>query len=207
MYSFKEHRGMQYCEYLPLDFDKNKKYPVIFFLHGAGERGQDKEKLLVMGPMQAIARGENIPFIVISPKCVDNIWYDHFETLDSLFCEYLANPFVDTSRVYMSGASMGGYGTWGFAMSHADRLAAIVPICGGGVVWNVGTLRDLPVWAFHSNRDPVVDVGESQRMIDALRKVSNTEVRFTVYDSTSHNAWTPAYEEPEIYEWLLSKHR
>ena len=87
------------------------------------------------------------------------------------------------------------------------HFAAIVPICGGGVVWNVGTLRDLPVWAFHSNRDPVVDVGESQRMIDALRKVSNTEVRFTVYDSTSHNAWTPAYEEPEIYEWLLSKHR
>lgn len=207
MYTFKKYKNMPYCEYLPENFDKNQKYPIIFFLHGAGERGPELEKLLKMGPMQYVLTGNELPFIVISPKCIDNIWYDHYETLDGLFCEYLSLPYVDTARVYMGGASMGGYGTWGFAMSHADRLAAIVPVCGGGVVWNVGTLRDLPVWAFHCKGDPTVNIGESERMINALKSVSSSEVRFTVIDSDGHNAWTPAFTDPALYEWLLTKSR
>ena len=205
MYSFKVCGDMPYCEYFPKDFDANKKYPVFFFLHGAGERGTDTEKYFVMGPLREVKCGADFPFIVVAPQCKENTWYDHGEAFDKLFCEYLENPFVDTSRIYLGGASMGGYGTWAFAMSHASRLAAIVPICGGGLLWNLGTLKNLPVWAFHCEGDPVVNLGESQRMIEALRKITNSDVRYTVYNSRSHDAWTETFKNPELYKWLLSK--
>jgi predicted peptidase len=207
---------LNYLLFLPVGYkaDTGKKWPLILFLHGAGERGSDIWKVAVHGPPKHVATHPDFPFIVVSPQCPEGrIWSN--ESLLALLEEVMAHHAVDPARVYLTGLSMGGYGTWELGLSHPDKFAAIVPICGGGelitVLLSNGTksaaLKSLGVWAFHGGKDPVVPVSESQRMVDLLKKTGVTDTRLTIYPDAGHDSWTETYSNPELYEWLLKHER
>ncbi len=196
---------LDYLLYLPKGYDESdKKWPLMLFLHGAGESGNDLSKVKMHGPPKKIAAGEDYPFIIVSPQSPGRGWDP--QTLNALLDDIIANYRVDEDRVYLTGLSMGGFGTWSLAAAHPDRFAAIAPICGGGDPRNASKLKDLPIWVFHGGKDPVVPLEASQRMVDALKDQGN-DVKFTVYPEAGHDSWTETYDNPEFYEWLLSHER
>jgi predicted peptidase len=158
-----------------------------------------------------VAAGANFPFIVVSPQCPDGkIWSD--DLLLGLLDEIERNYAVDTRRVYLTGLSMGGFGTWSLGLSHPEKFAAIAPICGGGnlitpLLADKSQLSTLPVWAFHGAKDPVVPVEESQRMVDLLKKSGVKEVKLTIYPEAQHDSWTQTYANPELFAWFLEHSR
>jgi predicted peptidase len=192
----------------------DRKWPLILFLHGAGERGSDIWLVAKHGPPKIVREQPDFPFIVVSPQCPAGRVWDNDEVL-ALLDEILATQPVDPTRVYLTGLSMGGYGTWSLGLAHPERFAAIVPICGGGDPLKAlladpkkaGALRSLGVWAFHGAKDPVVRLVESERMVDALRKAGVREVELTVYPEAQHDSWTETYANPKLYEWLLRHQR
>ena len=196
---------IDYLLYLPKDYGKMQQtWPLMIFLHGAGERGSDLNKVKVHGPPKLIERGKDLPFIVVSPQCPSGQWWPmKVETVMALIDEIVDKYDVDESRIYLTGLSMGGYGTWAIACSYPERFAAIVPICGGGQPYLGSRLRDVPVWAFHGGKDPVVPVRESQRMVAVVNAAAGT-AKLTVYPEAQHDSWTATYNNPELYEWLLS---
>ena len=208
--------ALDYLLFLPKDHtaQPEKRWPLILFLHGAGERGSDVWRVAVHGPPKIVRDKPDFPFIVVSPQCpAGRRWAD--DEVLALLDDVLERYPVDRQRVYLTGLSMGGYGTWSLGMSHPARFAAIVPICGGGDPLkallpdpqNVQALRSLPVWAFHGAKDPVVKLAESERMVDALRKFGCKEVELTVYPEAQHDSWTATYANPKLYDWLLSHRR
>jgi predicted peptidase len=110
---------------------------------------------------------------------------------------------VDPERIYLTGLSMGGYGTWSIGCSYPGRFAAIVPICGGGIPIRAGNLKSVPVWAFHGAKDPVVPLSQSQQMTDAVNRAGGS-AQLTVYPEAEHDSWTQTYNNPQLYDWLLS---
>ena len=207
---------LKYLLFLPKDYQAHsqKRWPLIFFLHGAGERGSNVWKVAVHGPPKIVAKDPDFPFIVVSPQCPEGqIWST--EVLLGLLDKVEHQLNVDKGRVYLTGLSMGGYGSWDLGLRNPERFAAIVPICGGGQVITVllaeGTKRDalrsLGVWAFHGGKDPVVPLEESQRMVNLLKKSGVQDVKLTVYPEAGHDSWTEAYNDPELYKWLLTHAR
>ena len=156
----------------------------------------------------AKALAEN--FIVVSPQCPANVQWDD-DAIGALLDEIAVKHRVDAKRVYLTGLSMGGFGTWSYAMKNPGRFAAIVPICGGGEPSTVrrmartkrAELTSLPVWVFHGAKDPTVPLSESQQMVDALKQAGATSVQFTIYPEAKHDSWTETYNNPELYAWLL----
>lgn len=194
--------SMQYVIAKPEGFDPQKKYPCLLFLHGAGTRGTDLTPLIHNPFFVDTEQLEDFPFVVVAPLCHEDTWLNLFEQLSRLAQHARELPFVDADRFYGMGASMGGYGTWLLAEAHPELFAAIVPICGGGICWNAGRLKEVPAWAFHGGRDDCVDLGESQRMVDAVNRFGGS-ARLTVYPEAGHNAWDATYSNPEVYAWLL----
>jgi len=203
-----EEIGIKYLLYLPDGYGKGKKeWPLILFLHGAGERGDDLELVKRHGPPKLVERGEKLPFIIVSPQCPEGKWWTYeTEVLNSLLDHIITHYRVDIRRIYLTGLSMGGYGTWALATEHPERFAAAAPVCGGGIPYLAYRLKDVPVWVFHGARDRVVPVSLSEMMVDALKRNGGT-VRFTVYPEAGHDAWTETYDNPELYEWFLEHHR
>jgi len=205
---------LNYLLYLPQDYDShsNKRWPLILFLHGAGERGDDLEQVKTHGIPKIVEEVDDFPFITVSPQCPeDSLWSDHFEVLDALLKEIEENYRVDPGRIYLTGLSLGGYGSWHFATLYPKRFAAVVPICGGGMPMygfpdRVSVLKDVPLWVFHGAKDETVPLEESQKLVDVLKR-SGGNVRFTVYPDAEHDSWTRTYENPELYEWLLKQKR
>jgi predicted peptidase len=204
-----------YLLYLPKEHaESTNRWPLMFFLHGAGERGSNLSKVSVHGPPKLVKQKKEFPLIIVSPQCpADEVWDD--ATLLALLDSVCARYRVDTNRIYLTGLSMGGYGTWSLGLRHPERFAAIAPICGGGDVLpillasrrNSKALRSLGVWAFHGAKDPVVPVSESERMIAALRKAGVKDVQLTVYPEAEHDSWTETYENPKLFEWFLAHRR
>jgi predicted peptidase len=205
-----------YLLYLPKGYEaKGKKtWPLVMFLHGAGERGSDLRKVAVHGPPKLVKGGKEFPFILVSPQCpAEQVWSD--EALLGLLDEVAKKHKVDTNRVYLTGLSMGGYGTWSLGVKYPERFAAIAPICGGGETINVllasrgksAALRSLGIWAFHGAKDGVVKVEESQRMVTALKNAGVKEVELTVYPEAQHDSWTDTYSNEKLYEWFLKHAR
>ena len=188
-----------------------ERWPLILFLHGAGERGSDLAKVETHGPPKLIAAGKKIPAIVVSPQCPANEWWTadtHLLALERLLDEIVASHRVDEDRVYVTGISMGGYGTWALASLQPERFAAAVPVCGGGNALPAARqLRNLPLWAFHGDADPVVPIAESQRMVDAIRRAGGTAARITTYPGVGHDSWTQTYDDPALWEWLFAQRR
>jgi len=194
-----------YLLYLPKDHDKQDKWPLLIFLHGAGERGDDLAKVKVHGPPKLIEQGKDYPFVVISPQCPKDRWWQPTELL-ALVDAAAAKYKIDPDRIYLTGLSMGGFGTWGLAALAPERFAAIMPICGGGETLSAARLAKLPVWAFHGAQDKVVPLKRSEDMVEALKKVGG-DVKLTVYPEAGHDSWTETYNNPEVYTWLLSHQR
>lgn len=203
---------LDYLLYTPADYgkDEGKKYPVILFLHGAGERGTDVNKVKVHGPPKLLGGGTELAvkdFIVISPQCPAEKWWEPNELIALLDDVLAKHPQHDPNRVYLTGLSMGGYGTWDLATRHPSRFAAIAPICGGGDARRAGrALRNMPTWVFHGEKDRVVPIEQSEVMVEALKKAGN-EVKFTRYPEADHDSWTVTYNNPELYAWLLQHTR
>ncbi len=199
--------SIEYLLYLPEDYgEKDQKWPLMLFLHGAGERGSDLDKVKVHGPPKLVAQGKSLPFIIASPQCpTGRSWTDptQLQTLIALLDDLTETYEVDESRIYLTGLSMGGYGTWALGSSHPDLFAALVPICGGGQPRMARRLREMPIWVFHGVKDNVVPISQSEQMVEALEAVGN-DVRFTVYPEAQHDSWTETYDNPKLYEWLLS---
>lgn len=186
---------------------ETEKVPLIIQLHGAGERGngkEDLEKVDVHGFSKYLKTAEH-NCVVIMPQCpIDTFWVARVESIVK-FIEHIIKEFnVDEDRVYLTGLSMGGYGTWFTAMARPDLFAAIAPICGGGMAWNAGVLK-MPVWAFHGANDTLVSPTQSDEMVSAL-KDSGADVTYTRLDGVGHHVWENACNK-ELLEWLLSKKR
>ena len=183
-----------------------RKSPLLLFLHGAGERGNDLEQVKVHGPAKLIEKeGREFPFIVVAPQCPADDWWKP-EPLVALLDEVMGRHAVDAERVYVTGLSMGGYGSWALAGTCPERLAAVVPICGPFVWLRFKQVGRLPVWCFHGAMDEAVSVLDSIRMVRYLRGAGGN-VRFTVYPDAGHDAWTETYANPELYAWLLKQRR
>ncbi len=196
----------RYLLYLPEGYaGDSRKWPLLLFLHGRGEWGRDLEKVKVHGPPKLIAAGKSFPFIVVSPQSPEGEWWST-EMLNGLLDEMVRNYRVDEDRIYVTGLSMGGFGTWALAQRYPHRFAAIAPICGGGNPAEACAINHLPVWVFHGAKDTVVPLEYSQTMVKALERCGG-KVKFTVYPEAGHDAWTETYENPELYEWLLAQKR
>jgi predicted peptidase len=193
-----------YLLYLPKDYEESSnKFPLLIFLHGSGERGTDLDKVKFHGPPKLISEGKEFPFIIVSPQCPEGRWWQISE-LNFLLDELIAELKIDVNRIYLTGLSMGGYGTWAWAEYAPDRFAAIAPVCGGGNPLTISKIGKMPVWAFHGAKDLVVPVAESERLINKL-KIVNPDVKFTIYPEAGHDAWTETYNNPELYEWFLNQ--
>lgn len=200
---------LDYLLYLPDDYDREgeRRAPLLLFLHGAGEKGRDIESVKRHGVPKEIEEGRRLPFVVVSPQCPPAVWWSQItDALHELISETNANFAVDTSRIYLTGMSMGGYGAWKLAAENPQLFAALAPVCGGGDPGWAPRLADVPIWTFHGDQDQVVPLSATVQMVEALEQVG-ADVRFTLYEGVGHDSWTETYANPELYEWFLQKRR
>jgi predicted peptidase len=194
----------QYLLYLPEGYGTDDRaWPLVLFLHGAGERGTDLELVKKHGPPKLIAEGKSFPFIMAAPQCPTGSWWSD-DILMGLLDEVEDKYRVDPARIYVTGLSMGGYATWRLAMTQPNRFAAIIPVCGGGEENQVCAIKHVPAWVFHGAKDPVVALRESEKLVDSL-KACGGNVKFTVYPEAGHDSWTETYNNPDVYDWMLSQ--
>lgn len=198
---YKKEVSLNYLLYLPKNFDELEKHPLLLFLHGAGERGDNLDLVKVHGPAKLVDQGKDFPFIIVSPQCPINKRWDVNE-LVALLDEVVSKYKVDESRIYVTGLSMGGNGTWRLASEIPNRIAAIVPICGWGDPFAAMMMGKLPAWVFHGAKDQVVPLSSSEMMVETMKRIG-AEIKFTIYPEANHDAWTETYNNPEVYEWLL----
>lgn len=202
-----------YVVFIPAGYDGTKEFPVVLFLHGAGETKNPKAKKDGKMPVEvgigpAIKkRAKDFPFIVVIPRAESFGW--GAETANgkralAILDEVMKEFKTDAKRQYLTGLSMGGMGTWSIAMAHPDRFAAIVPICGRGDVKSAAKLKDLPCWCFHGDADTAVNVSGSRDMIEAIKKAGGMP-KYTEYPKVGHNSWDKAYGTDELYSWLLEQ--
>lgn len=216
----------KYVLYVPREYTPDRAWPLIVFLHGAGERGDDGLIQSEVGLGGAIRRfPERYPALVLMPQCPEGAFWDTaIPAIEAQLAKTQADYRVDRERIYLTGLSMGGYMTWLWGALKTDTFAALTPICGGGKVEDIhrllgsketavdfGTLEDrvaklaaVPVWAFHGARDPVVPVMRSQVMVRLVEKAGG-EVKYTEYPDLEHNSWDAAYGDEEFPKWLLKQ--
>jgi predicted peptidase len=196
---------LEYLLYLPKGYGRGKKkWPLMLFLHGSGERGNDLEIVKLHGPPKLIEAGQEFPFIVVSPQCpAGEGWVK--QNLGTLLDDLEQHLQVDTTRVYLTGLSMGGAGTWRWASVFPNRFAALAPICGGVEEVLMSKISHLPIWAFHGAKDELVPLEESTRLVNELKRLGSKKVKFTVYKNAGHDSWTRAYANPKLYEWMLAQ--
>jgi predicted peptidase len=207
--------AIPYMLFVPQDYKTTgKPWPLLLFLHGLGESGNggdELERVKIHGPPGFVQSRPDFPFVVVSPQLpppkgqmedVPTAW--KADELIQLVDHVQEQLNIDPTRVYVTGLSMGGFGTWRLVAKYPERFAAAVPICGGGEPADMAqSLRRVPIWAFHGKLDPVVPVSKSEEMVNAVRRAGG-DVKLTVYPEVEHNSWKPTYDNPEIYKWLLS---
>ncbi len=213
----------RYVVYVPGNWDRHTKWPVILFLHGSGERGDDGLIQSEVGLGGAIRRHiERYPAVVVMPQCRDKVWWDDpamesqaLAALDAALKEFNG----DSSRVYLTGLSMGGYGTWSIAAGHPGKFAALVAVCGGirrpgsrplpegaadPYAETAKKIGSTPVWLFHGMANPAVPIDESRKMAAAFN-ANGASVKFTEYEGVAHNSWDKAYSEANLPTWLFAQ--
>jgi predicted peptidase len=207
--SFKASDGAEvpYLLYLPKDYqaDGEKSFGLMLFLHGRGESNGPLSLVAKWGPPRFAARGDELPWIIVSPQCPrsDNWSSDTqqarlTELLDAVVADYKVNP----QRIFLTGLSMGGYGSWTMATRHPERFAAVAPVCGGGKPEDAEKLKDIPIWVFHGDQDRAVPFQKSVEMVDAIKAAGGEKVLFTTLENIGHNCWSSAYATPELYQWM-----
>lgn len=220
---------IRYMLFVPKNYKADgEKLPLMLFLHGLGESSNDDlNRVKIHGPAKFVDTRPDFPFVLITPQCppppgynpavtvartspevvklVKRAWKP--EELIQLVDHAIGKLNVDRDRVYVTGLSMGGFGTWRLVATYPERFAAAVPICGGGDPEQMAKpLSRIPIWAFHGAKDPTVPLSESQKMVDAIRHEKG-DVRLTVYPDVQHNSWAATYDNPEVYTWLLAHRR
>ncbi|WP_328459396.1 dienelactone hydrolase family protein [Streptomyces sp. NBC_00448] len=201
--------ALPYLLHLPADYDSDaeRRWPLVLFLHGAGERGSDLDAAMSHGIPKLAEAGHEFPFVIATPQCPESSqWVAEVDTLGGLLDDVAADYRIDPSRIYVTGLSMGGFGTWSLAIRYPERFAAIVPICGGLRDQDVGSLRHLPVWTFHGEEDTTVPIKFTEEIVAGLEALGS-DVRFTRYPGVGHDSWTQTYDNPDLYDWLLAHHR
>jgi poly(3-hydroxybutyrate) depolymerase len=197
--------GLVYLVYLPEGYHRSRTdWPLILYLHGAGDVGDEIARVQSGGLARRSELGPRLPFVIVAPQSPRPGW--DVTELNAMLDDVLRRYRVDEDRVYLTGVSMGGYGSWALAAAHAERFAAIAPICGGGDLASVERLRSVPIWAFHGAEDRVVPPDESRKMAAALERAGGT-VRLTLYPGVGHESGTMAYAEPKLYDWFLAHRR
>ena len=211
----------------PTKVEAGKQYPLVLFLHGAGERGKDPQKLLPHFPTQMAKPEwrEKFPCYLVVPQCRDGVMWIHAAWSDKESSPMPAEPTVqlqmakavldkslnelpiDRDRVYLTGLSMGGFGSWELAMRYPNLFAALAPVCGGGDEAQAPRLKDLPIRTGHGTADTVVWPIRSQRMVEAVKKAGGS-IQYTEYEGVGHNSWTPFYAEPDgVVAWMFQQKR
>jgi predicted peptidase len=201
--------SLNYLLYLPPGYseDVTVRWPLILFLHGSGERGDDLELVKLYGLPKKLAAGDDLPFIIASPQCpADSYWTLYLDDLKGLVDDLSQRYAVNRQRLYLTGMSMGGTGVWLLAAAFPDLFAAMIPICGRGTPTLAARLKHIPIWAFHGEADSVVPADESRRMTAAL-KAQGSSVKLTLYPNVDHDSWTQTYANPDVYDWLLQHTR
>ncbi|WP_309384964.1 dienelactone hydrolase family protein [Cerasicoccus frondis] len=196
-----------YLLYLPEGYDEDatKKWPLMIFLHGSGERGDDLKKVAKHGPPKLVEQGKEFPMIIVSPQCPHGGWWS-VEMLNAFYDDIMEKYRVDDDRVYLTGLSMGGNGAWNWAVNSPEKFAALAPVCGWGPDVNYKALANMPIWAFHGDQDQAVALEKGRRVIDAVSEAGGMP-EFTVYEGVGHNSWDPTYENEALYDWMLSHSR
>ena len=204
----------------PVNSAAQQLYPLVIFLHGAGERGNDNEaqikhiKDLFLDSKNRV----KFPCFVLAPQCAKDQWWAKHNTDGSMrksptlsmklvieLVDKIGSEFpIDLSRVYITGVSMGGYGAWDLLARFPYKFAAGVPVCGGGDERTVVNIKHIPVWAFHGAKDTLVPPSRSRSMIKALQNAGGSPV-YTEYPDIAHNSWVPAYREPNLLPWLFKQ--
>ncbi len=197
---------IDYLLYLPKDYEQNagETFPLLLFLHGGGEGGDNIEKVKTHGPPKLVAQGQDFPFLILSPQNPETRKFWDSRMLIELLDEIVKEYRIDTSRIYLTGMSRGGYGTWTLAMQYPERFAALAPVCGAAPASYAVWVPDVPIWVFHGVNDPLIDVSESVNIVKKLKELKK-DVKLTIYEETGHNAWEQAYADPQLYEWLMKQ--
>lgn len=218
-----DNKALNYRLLKPKAYEAGKKYPMVIFLHGAGERGNDNAKQLVHGMKDyaSDALMEKYPCFVMAPQCPEGkLWVDvNWSSLKHDMPSQPAEPMrltiealgalqkefsIDATRLYVTGLSMGGYGTWDALQRYPDRFAAAVPICGGGDVKQAKKIAQIPIWAFHGDKDTAVPVERTRTMIAALKEAGGMP-KYTEYPDVGHDSWTATYKDPALHEWMFAQ--
>jgi predicted peptidase len=209
---------------IPPNLKPDEQVPLVLFLHGAGERGDDNTSQLRHGvpSIHSYITRKGIPAIVIAPQCpagmkwVDVPWDDRTHTMPptpskpmqavrALLAQTLAGLPVDPSRIYISGISMGGYGTWDYLQREPDLFAAAIPICGGGDTAEAAKLVQIPIHAFHGDQDTAVIPQRSRDMEQTIKKAGGSRIKYTEYPGVGHDSWTQTYANDKILDWLFDQ--
>jgi len=206
--------ALDFLLYLPEEYDpdSDQEWPLMVYLHGRGERGDDLELLKLHGPPKLLSERNHYPFIIVSPQCpLPRFWDSHISQVRDLLDYLLTQYHIDANRIIITGTSMGGYATWDFATQYPDLPAAIVPMASfylpSSVPENICDIKDIPVWAFQGGRDEYFTPEESiQPILDALENCGAQNVQYTLYPEADHwGTWQRAYADPELYVWMLAQ--
>ena len=193
-----------YLLYLPDGYGTDdRRWPLVLFLHGSGERGTDLNRVKIHGPLKLVDQGKKFSFILVAPQCPGNEEWS-VEVLGGLLDDIEKHYAVDKNRVYVTGLSMGGYGTWRLGMAFPDRFAALAPICGGESSVRVCSLQKVPIRVYHGKKDVVVPVAEGEKLVKKLNACGGN-AELIVYPEAGHDSWTETYNDPAFYEWLLGQ--
>ena len=194
----------------PADYNREKRYPLILFMHGAGEVGPDTEKARVHGVPKLIDKEpfNKIQAVTVTPQCPGGmLWFTQFPDIIR-FIDYVISEYnIDPDAVTVTGLSMGGYATFMLAQLYTDRFAAAAPVCGGGIPWIAGVLKDMPMRIYHGDKDDVVPVIESIQMCDRIQAAGNKNCSLYLLHNVGHDSWVYAYEQTDLIEWLASQKR
>ena len=195
-----------YVVYVPRDYDASKPWPLIVFLHGAGERGDDGLIQSEVGIGRAIRRYvDRFPCLVVMPQCPKEVWWDKAaDDIEIAMADVRKEYSIDPARIYLVGLSMGGFATWMYGANHLDTFAALMPICGGGNPQDAEKLAKIPIWAFHGADDATVPPKQSRDMVEAVKKAKG-DIKYTEFPKVGHNSWDSAFDDPETMKWLLAQ--
>lgn len=182
---------------------KDVKWPLLLFLHGGGERGDNLELVKKHGPPKIVEQRKDFPFVTVSPQCpAEKEW--NADELAKLV-DHVANTYqVDPKRIYVTGLALGGTGTWDLLSKHPGKFAAAAAICGPGDPAAAEKMKGTPIWVFHGAKDQSVPIAKSEEMVEAIKKAGGN-VKFTVYPEAGHDSWTETYNNEEVYKWLLEQ--
>lgn len=201
--------NLQYYLYFPEDYisKEAEKFPLLLFLHGGGESGEELEQIKTNGPPKLIAEGKQFPFLILAPQNPNKKKWWNSRALVQLLDTVVSNNRVDTNRIYLTGLSRGGGAAWELAVQYPDKFAAMAVVCGmAPTPYATWIDKEMPIWVFHGDKDESIPISESIEMVDKLKNMGY-DVQFTIYEGVSHNSWEKAYNTEELYTWFINQSR